>query len=273
MQRALKPLIGSKIHARDGTIGHVRNLYLDDARWVLRYLVVETGGWLHGRTVLISPAAFESANWDEHEVSLALTRKQIEESPDVSTDLPISRQHEIELHRYYQWPAYYVYGLGSSLGWPYPELYVAPPGAEPSPASADIGDSHLESLRVLTGYELRAKDGALGHLDDCVADDDTWEVRWLVVDTHRWLPGRRVLISPRRVRDVNWSHSVIHVDLGRDDISGSPEFDPAVPASHEYEDVVFDFYGRPKSWRREGGRKADNGSATPGVQAHTGEGG
>ena len=117
MLRALKPLLGSRIHAGDGFIGNLQDFYLDDATWAVRYLVVDTGGWLNGRLVLVSPVAFESANWEGHEVFLTLSKKQVEESPDISVDLPVSRQHELELHRYYGWSPYWGGGglFGPSL--------------------------------------------------------------------------------------------------------------------------------------------------------------
>ncbi len=55
MLRNAKDLHGFKIRATDGELGTVDQLYFDDETWAIRYLMVETGGWLGGRRVLISP--------------------------------------------------------------------------------------------------------------------------------------------------------------------------------------------------------------------------
>src|SRR5208283_3789493 len=107
MLRSLKDLENYKVSATDGDIGHVVNFLLDDERWVARYLVVETGGSLGGRAVLISPISFRQADWSTRRFHLALTMEKIRNSPSVDVDKPVSRQHERDYYGYYGYPRYW----------------------------------------------------------------------------------------------------------------------------------------------------------------------
>src|SRR6266508_5022629 len=96
-------LKGVTIQATDGDIGSVQDLYFDDHSWTVRYLVVDTGTWLPGRQVLISPFAFRAISGASR-LQTTLTKDQIENSPSIDTDRPVNRQREIEDSRYYGYP-------------------------------------------------------------------------------------------------------------------------------------------------------------------------
>ena len=107
MLRNANDLKGFTIRATDGELGNVDQLYFDDKTWAIRYFVVETGGWLGGRRVLISPIAVVQADWQAKRVDVALTKKQVEHSPNVDTHQPVSRQNEAEYYGYYGYPCYW----------------------------------------------------------------------------------------------------------------------------------------------------------------------
>lgn len=253
--RALK---GATIHASDGEIGSVSDLLFDDQRWVTRYLVVDTGGWLSGRLVLITPIAVRQIAWDAQSVAVDLTREQVRNSPDLSTDLPVSRQKEIEYFRYYGYPPYWI-GSGlwgaamapSALSWP----AMAPPSAPEQAATqpAAEGDPHLRSLNEVTGYTIQARDGEIGSVSDALLDDQTWALRYLVIDTGGWLSGRTVLLAPRWVSAVSWEGRSVAVDLPRDVIAQAPSYDPAQPLSRDYEARLHAYYRQPAYWEQERG--------------------
>jgi hypothetical protein len=106
----MKDLEGYTIGAVDGVIGDVKDFYFDDAAWVIRYLVVETGNWLARRRVLISPISINEPNWSEKVFPAAITQEQVKNSPSIDTDKPVSRQHEGEYLDYYEFPHYWVGG-------------------------------------------------------------------------------------------------------------------------------------------------------------------
>jgi hypothetical protein len=242
MLRSVKALYGYTIAATDGDIGGVYAFYFDDQAWTIRYLIVDTGTWLPGREVLISPAAVGQPQWEMRRLPVNLTQAQVENSPDIDTDQPVSRQYETALHDYYAWPVYWT------------AIPVDPGGLAIPPELAENlatrpGDPHLRSTQEVIGYYIQASDGDLGHVEDFIIDDEDWTIRYMVIDTRNWLPGKKVVVSPEWITEVAWGESKVHVDLTREAIKNSPEYDPVESVNRLYEERLYDFYGRPKYWR------------------------
>jgi hypothetical protein len=256
MLHRVKDLQGCDILATDGGIGSVETLYFDDARWTIRYLVVDTGKWLPGKLVLVSPIAIRQPNWTNRTLAVALTRDQVRNSPDIDTHKPVSRQQEVAYARYYRYP-YYWSGPGLWGAWPSPALI--PPHemaeldryaeAEQERAKAQ-GDDHLRSTKEVIGYRLHASDGELGHVDDFLIDDDTWAIRYLVIDTSNWWSGKRVLVSPEMIQEISWSGHHVSVDLTRDRVKAGPEFDAAAHVDRQWEVDYYRHYNRAPYWAR-----------------------
>ncbi len=99
-------LEGFVIQAKDGELGTVYQLYFDDETWAIRYLTVTTG-WLGGRRVLISPFSIIDVDWKAKRLDVALTKAEVKNSPNIDTDKPVSRQHEIAYSGYYEYPYYW----------------------------------------------------------------------------------------------------------------------------------------------------------------------
>ena len=102
-----KTLNGYKLHSLHRKIGNLKEFYFDDHYWTIRYLVADTGDWLTGRQVLISPYALAAVNKIEQYIAVDLTKKQIEGSPSLNCDMPVSRQFEESYYKYYRWPTYW----------------------------------------------------------------------------------------------------------------------------------------------------------------------
>lgn len=252
MLRSMKDLKGFTIGATDGDIGQVEAFYFDDASFTVRHLVVDTGGWLSGRKVLISPMALRNIVWDDRRINAALTKAQVERSPDIDTDRPVSRQQESDYYGYYGYPSYWT---GSYL-WganPYP---FSPPGRAASLEqerrwdwqAEKGGDPHLRSSAAVIGDYIAATDGDIGHVEDFLMDDATWAIRYMVVDTRNWWSGKKVLVSPEWIADVDWNESQVRVDLTREQIKNGPEYDPSGPVQREYETRLYDHYRRAGYW-------------------------
>jgi uncharacterized protein YrrD len=261
MLRNAKELIGYDIHATDGNIGKVYDFYFDDQSWCIRYMVVNTGGWLSGRHVLIASAALGKPNWGKEIFSVSLTKEQVRHSPNTNMHEPISRQHEHELHEYYGWPRYWEHEpLTAEMSIAEEEYEVMAEVKEEEEEEERQReeentreenakhDSNLQSVKDVTGYHIHAADGQVGHVADFVVDDESWAIRYIVVDTRNWLPGKKVLVSPHWIESVNWSDSEVFVELSREVIKSSPEFDPSAPVNRDYEDRLYDYYGRRKYW-------------------------
>jgi uncharacterized protein YrrD len=230
---SIKKLEHCRILARDGEVGRVADTYFDDARWVVRYLIVDTSNGLLDRQVLISPYAVTAVDWVTRVITTDLTRTQIEGSPSIDTDRPVSRQHESEYHRYYGYPEYWPY----TTNWAWGAMPVVRPTDEGQAwaarqrAATEVpkeraADAHLRSSRHVMGYHIEASDAPIGHVEDFLFDDETWAICYAVVDTRNWLPGDHVLISPERIRSVNWAERSVVVDMPRDAVRDSPTYDP-----------------------------------------------
>jgi len=244
MLRSIKEIKGYKISATDGNIGRVHDFFFDDEIWAVRYFVVDLGTWIPGRKVLIIPSVFGEAEWKTLSIPVKLTKDQIRQSPDMSTDIPVSRQEEIKLHEHYTWVPY----------WTAPPPGVAPPVELLQDEKADEkelqhSDPHLRSVHEVSGYHIQASDGGIGHVEEFIVDDTDWFIRYLVIDTRNWLPGRKVLVSPGWIDSISWRESKVFVNLPKEMIKKSPEYDPSAPVNREYEERLYDFYGRPKYWK------------------------
>lgn len=227
MTRTVRELKGDDVLARDGDVGSVEDVYFDDERWAVRYLVVDTGNWLPGKRVLISPASLEAELSSKDRLRLALTREQVEGAPDVLSDRPVSRQYEMAHARHFGYPYYWsgpmLWGAAA-----YPGL-AAPPGEpsmSPSRAEAERaaeqatqgGDPHLRSGSEIIGYGIEARDGSIGEVQDFVVDDQTWAIRDVVVDTTKWWPGGNVQVHPEYVELIDWKARKVHLRLTREQV-------------------------------------------------------
>ncbi|MBN1578477.1 MAG: PRC-barrel domain-containing protein [Chitinispirillaceae bacterium] len=233
MQQPLGGMIGYAIRATDGDLGKVRGFYFDDVTWTIRYMVAETGTWLSGRKVLIGLVALGKPDWEAGTFSVNLTSSQVRNSPAIDTERPVYRQHEVELHAYYQWPTYWDGSYGGTFGiTPYP-LFENPPVQEPSePAQQE--DTHLRSTRQIIGYHIHANDGEIGHVTDFIVDEENWALTYMVVDTGNWLLERKVLIAVKWIKKVNWDDTGVYLDRSRESIKNSPDFDPSKTILRNY---------------------------------------
>ena len=244
MFRSIKEIKGYRISATDGNIGRLHDFFFDDEIWAVRYFVVDLGTWIPGRKVLLIPSVFGEPEWKTLTIPVSLSQKQIRNSPDMATELPVSRQEEIKLHEHYTWVPYWA---------------TPPPGVAPrvdliadekkDEKELERADPHLRSIREVSGYHIQASDGEIGHVEEFIVDDTDWLIRYMVIDTRNWLPGRKVLVSPGWIDQISWRNSKVYVDMSREMIKNSPEYDPSAPVNREYEERLYDFYGRPKYWK------------------------
>jgi hypothetical protein len=235
----LNSLHGNKLAATDGDIGHVKDFFFDDKTWVIRYLVADTGTWLTGRLVLISPHAFgRVGEVDAKAMLINLSRQQIENSPPVDSHSPVSRLYEIEYYKYYGWPAYWnggaMWGFG---GFP----VALPPSVDELDAHQrhhNRDDKHLRSTRAFMGYNIQALDGLIGHVGGLIVDDATWAVRKIAVEAGHWYSAKEILIVPGKVERISHEESKVFVNLTKEDIRQASESELATVAGgargHEY---------------------------------------
>ena len=267
MLRTANGLEGFTIHATDGPIGHVKDFYFDDEARVVRYLVVDAGSWLSNRKVLISPIAIGVVNWAESTLSVSISKEQVKNSPNIDTDKPVSRQYEMEYFGYY---GYYPYYWGDSDLWgtsAYQATLLmglghARAGVEPHTVDAERArlardvdqhrndDPHLRSGNAVMKYHIEATDGDIGHVQGLLLDEETWAIRYLIVDTSNWWLGHQVLVSPQWIQGMNWSARTVSINLTREGVRGAPRYNPARTLDRQEEIRLHDHHRRSGYWAR-----------------------
>ncbi len=244
---AFSQIDGTKLAGTDDSLGTLKDAYFDDTDWNIRYLIADTGSWLPGRKVLVSPAALIAHDWGTHSARSRLTKTQIENGPDVDLMRSVSRQMELEMVQHYEYPIYWGGGVGVGGG----GAAAMPPSAfvpDEEQREIEAGLPNLRSAHEVTGYYIKASDGDIGHVEELIIDDQDWIVRYIAIDTKNWLPGRKVLVSPNWIESISWTDQTVQVDLTCEAIKGSPEYDPLQPVNRDYEQHLFDYYGREQYW-------------------------
>ena len=263
MLRSLKDLKDYTIQATDGTIGHVQDFYFDDEAWVVRYLIVDTGTWLSSRKVLISPISIGQPNWDDRVLPVSITKQQVRNSPEIDTQKPVSRQHEMGYLSYYGYENYWGgAGLWGAIPYPsktmpgYPELVAKHRAAQPKAQAArldngvplTVEDPHLRSCEAMIDYHIQTTDGVIGHVQGLLVDEQTWAIRYLVVDTNNWWLDHWVLVAPHWIKHMSWSDTTVSLDLTRDQVKNAPDYDPSILPERSQELGIYKHQGRPVHW-------------------------
>lgn len=268
MLRSLKDLEGYTIRATDGDIGQVNDFYFEDDRWIVRYLIVEAGHWLASRRVLISPISIGTPDRTKRVLPLSLTRDKVKNSPNIDTDKPVSRQQEMRYYGYYGYPFYWgaagFWGMGA-----YPGLmlsgmgygsagagYVAEPAEHARMTHDDgslppEGDRHLRSCNAVIKYHIEASDGGIGHVGGFLLDEETWAIRYLIVDTSNWWLGHQVLIAPQWIQNVSWPEQKVTVNLTRQAVKDAPPYRAATALDRDGEIELYTHYSRAGYWADE----------------------
>jgi len=203
-------------------------------------------------------------NWGDRVLPVSITKQQVKDSPDIDTEKPVSRQHEMGYLSYYGYQNYWG-GAGLWGAIPYPSKLMpgysdamaqqraAPPDAgkglsRPEGAKRRDEDPHLRSCNEVIGYHIQATDGEIGHVQGLLVDEQTWAIRFLVVDMNNWWLDQWVLVAPQWIRQMSWSDTAVSLDLTRQDVKNAPEYDPAGEPERTQELGIYKHHGRPVQW-------------------------
>jgi hypothetical protein len=237
MLRLASEMKGYSIGATDGPIGAIHDLLFDDQTWRVRWLVADTGHVLPGRKVLLPPSSLGHVNHIGHQFSVRLTKDMVKNCPDIEADAPVSRRMEADTYDYLGWAPYWNTGFYFG-GY----AYGGAPALVHEHQEMDKGDAHLRSVHEVTGYDIAAHDGLIGHVADVLVEDGDWGIRYLVVDTRHFWERQRVLISPRSVESIDWVKRAVSLDVDREAVKNSPAYDGAETINRLYEAQFHDYY-------------------------------
>ena len=221
-----KQLIGCKVHATDGFIGEIKTLYFESSQWIVRYFALEG----NARRFLIPATLFPMQNFSSSDLSLNLRKDQINNSPDIDLSQPLSRLSESTLASYYNIPSYWgpVTREEEVLQVPSEGTMIISHVTGSDIAVGAAGEllvveqaANLYSTDEIFGFEAQAIDGDIGPVEDVMIDDYSWEMRYLIVDSARLLPGRKVLLSPQWIDSVNETDRKIRVNVTKNTVKSS----------------------------------------------------
>ena len=254
MLRNSSEIIGYTIGAIDGRLGKVTDFLFDDDTWLVRWLVIDTGSWLSGRKVLLPPSVLGHFSAIGDQFSVRLTMQQIKDSPGVETDLPVSRQIEANTYDYYGWNPYwsnglymggYSWGSGNMTPVPYGESLRR--AEEIASEEQENNDLHLRSAKVVSGYDIHASDGNIGHVADLLVEDADWGIHYLVVDTQNWWSGKHVLLSPRSIEAIDWTNRQVDLLVTRKCVKNAPAYEEPTLVDRAYENHFNNYYANRNS--------------------------
>jgi hypothetical protein len=241
-------IVGYVLHAEDGELGRCKDFLVDRRDWTVRYVVAEAGKWLPGRKVLLPPGKVQDPDFSGRRLPVKLTKEQIEASPPLEQHVPLSRQDEIMWFDYYRISPYWLEEDKSDMTENPTALFFAKRVS--SPERKGRVESQVFSVAELTGGTIVASDGDIGHLADFLVDLKAWRVRYAIVNTGNWLSGKQVCVSITCVERMDASNHKVGIGLSREKIKNSPEYNPLVPVTEEYQGVLHDYYGWPKYWEK-----------------------
>ncbi|WP_284943579.1 PRC-barrel domain-containing protein [Acidisoma cladoniae] len=247
---------GYAIEATDGSMGTVSDFLFDDMTWKVRWLVVDTGTWLKSRRVVVHPAAIRKVDYERRELLVTLKMAQVEASPGIGHDQPVSRQAELDLYEYYGWDPIWggggyfgarnesgAGGVKAPLSRP---LFRAPPHQPGDASLLEVEqDPHLRSAAAMNGYHVHATEGTIGHIENLLVDDTNWDIRYVIIDTRDWWPGSHVLISPYAVTAIRWEDHDVRLNVTIAEVKSSPEWDPFAMVTQVYEKELHHHYNWP----------------------------
>jgi hypothetical protein len=257
---AVSALEGAEVRASDGEIGAVKDFLFDDKTWKIRWMAVEAGHWLPGRRrVFIHPSAITPLELSPKpalpmmgspatlHLNVNLTRAQIEAGPHAHEDDRVTKDMEVLLYDYYGSDPYWgTSHFGGVL--PNAESEIVEDAARRN-ADAKLppvdGADHLHSVVEFKGYYVHAADGDIGHLDNCLADDTNCEIRYLVIATRNWWPGKVVQLAPYAVKEIDWFGERINMSVTRDQVRSAPAWDPLAMANEVSEEQLHRHFGWP----------------------------
>ncbi|MBD3403395.1 hypothetical protein GF420_10905 [candidate division GN15 bacterium] len=240
-----------RVEDSEGEAGSVADLLIDDGSWTVRYVVIDIGSWLTGRKILVPPVVVGKPDWSRSFLPMSVSRERIEQSPEIDLDQPVSRQQEERLHAHFAWQPYWA--GEPSRG----EFQTEMPLAEDTgddhqdesvPMGDPAGDPDLRSYQEMVGYRVQANDGPVGGVSGIIMDDETWTIRYVIVDADEIAPGRKLLLAVDWIDRVSWDQASLYVDMRQETIKESPAYDPSVPVNEPYEEALHAYYqqGGPK---------------------------
>ncbi len=229
MIRSAKSMLGYRLAASDGTVGHVRDFYFDEQSGEIRHLLVDLGWHLPGRKVLIDPPLLGSPDWVHRTIPTVMTREAVRHSPKPGTDKPVFRQLQEQMRNFYEWAPHWTPLSGEP---------------EPQPELSLSGDARLRSVHHLTGYKVETNAGPIGHIADFVIDCGKWRIALCVLDPDRAILSHQCSFPLGQIELFDWENRRLRVGFENWALTDCPEHRLVDLDDPSYEQRVREYYTR-----------------------------
>jgi len=222
--------------------GTILDMYFDDLFWNIQYIVVETGRFLPDKVIIISHNLLGKPDYNSQLLPINTSFDAKSDGKNTQFLRSVSEIKTINASKILEWPLKQT-NLKALNTEEMKNLVTNMVSDEDK--VTPMANPHLRSWNEVLGYNIQAKNGEIGHVDDFIAESDNWKIRYMIIDTHNWLPGGKyVLISPAWIEKIQWNNNLVYVDLDKDMIKNSPEYDPNKPIDDAFELKLFKYYGR-----------------------------
>ncbi|GGD02692.1 hypothetical protein GCM10007216_36830 [Thalassobacillus devorans] len=249
------------IQANDGELGKVKDLYFDDKKWTVRYLVADTRKWLPGKKVVVSPSGVKAVDTGEEVVHVENNKEDIRHNATLEEKQDFSYEKEMELSDTFGWKQYWA---GEFLWGGYltpmdpveePARAAEPQTTQEPPINDNVHDrkDKLRSSESIKGEfkhgVVHGENGKIGYIKDLMIDEGTWRIRYLLVDTSEWSTNERVLLSPDWLQSVDWLTNDFYIDLKLETIEDGPNYEKDQTVTKEFEEMIYRKYRKEPYWQ------------------------
>jgi sporulation protein YlmC with PRC-barrel domain len=238
---------GYSVHAVGKRVGEVKDLLFDDLSWIIRYLVVDTSEWIPKAEVLLLMLSIAHIDWENQRIPVNLTLDDVKKSPDVESNLPVSRLKEQEIYAYFGRSPYW--GAGFSLGaQAIADIVSAQQGQFQERPQQDKVDSHLRSIKEVSGYHLISDGETLGTVSDFFVESSNWIIRYLIIDILNGPIDKQILFSPQWVSEISWNNQALNTKLQADRLISAPAYNPSANVTRQYEEKLYEHFQQQAYW-------------------------
>lgn len=244
MKHSLKNLKGYSVETADGMKGKIKDFLFDEDTWAVRYIDADFGNLFKDKRIILPVDVIIETSWKHHRFTLNISKEKIEKSPSPQDKPTVSREYEKQLVKYYGFPFYWSTGgiVPAPPGSYYP---VRPLNVPQNKISEKDLNTKLRSFREVEGYQIRAIDDTLGHVEDIMIDDTDWQLVYLIIDTSNWLPwSKKVMLAINWLEEISYVKGEVKINLNTDTIKSAPDFDTNQPIEMAYERALSDYYQR-----------------------------
>lgn len=220
MLTSAKDFIRYRVTTRDGDVGLVRDIYIKDDVWAVRFLVVGPRRYLPARSVLVNPLATEWVDPLRKRVLTTLSRADLRQRPKAYQKTTVSerKRNALFARTMVNGPIAAPLGFGGFAGVRHDGIFVASPRAE----TPDFQSERLRSIKNILRYQVVQGNETLGELDDFLLEDSFWILRYMVVKTP---DKRKILIATDMIEKVSWFNNSLSVGITKAEAKRAPEYD------------------------------------------------